>query len=29
MLPKLTPAIMEEIEVILDNKPKGPATYGR
>ncbi|KAI5211125.1 Aldo/keto reductase [Aureobasidium subglaciale] len=29
LLEKLTPEIMEEIEKILDNKPAGPATYGR
>lgn len=29
LLPKLTPEIMEEIEGVLDNKPKPPATYGR
>lgn len=29
LVEKLTPEIMEEIEGILDNKPKGPATFGR
>lgn len=29
VLPKLTPDILAEIEKILDNKPVGPATYGR
>jgi len=29
VLPKLTPEIMEEIEKILENKPKTPANYGR
>lgn len=29
LIDKLTPEIMEEIEGILDNKPKGPATFGR
>jgi aryl-alcohol dehydrogenase-like predicted oxidoreductase len=29
LLPKLTPEVMEEIEKILDNKPKDAADYGR
>ncbi|KJX97312.1 voltage-gated potassium channel beta-2 subunit like protein [Zymoseptoria brevis] len=29
LLPKLTPEIMEEIEKILDNKPKEPNSFGR
>ena len=29
VLPKLTKEVMEEIEAILGNKPKGPSTYGR
>ncbi|KAK3392781.1 NADP-dependent oxidoreductase domain-containing protein [Podospora didyma] len=29
LIDKLTPEIMEEIEAVLDNKPKGPATFGR
>lgn len=29
LLPKLTPELMEEIESILDNKPKMPPTFGR
>ena len=29
VLAKLTPEHMEEIEKILENKPTGPATYGR
>jgi aryl-alcohol dehydrogenase-like predicted oxidoreductase len=29
VLEKITPEIMEEIEAILDNKPKAPSTYGR
>ncbi|KAG9829629.1 Aldo/keto reductase, partial [Aureobasidium melanogenum] len=29
LLDKLTPELMEEIEKILDNKPAGPATFGR
>jgi hypothetical protein len=29
LLEKLTPELMEEIEKILDNKPAGPATFGR
>jgi hypothetical protein len=29
LLEKLTPELMEEIEKILDNKPSGPATFGR
>jgi aryl-alcohol dehydrogenase-like predicted oxidoreductase len=29
IIAKLTPEIMEEIEKILDNKPKAPANFGR
>ncbi|KAH6633924.1 NADP-dependent oxidoreductase domain-containing protein [Chaetomium sp. MPI-SDFR-AT-0129] len=29
LIDKLTPEIIEEIEGILDNKPKGPNTFGR
>lgn len=29
VLPKLTPEILQEIEDILDNKPKAAETYGR
>jgi voltage-dependent potassium channel beta subunit len=29
LLDKLTPEIKEEIEAVLDNKPKGPATFNR
>lgn len=29
LLDKLTPEVKEEIEAVLDNKPKGPATFGR
>jgi len=29
LLPKMTPEVMEEIEKILDNKPKQPANFGR
>jgi aryl-alcohol dehydrogenase-like predicted oxidoreductase len=29
LLPKLTPEILEEIEAILDNKPKKAPTFGR
>jgi len=29
LLPKLTPEVLEEIEKILDNTPKGPVTFGR
>lgn len=29
LLDKLTPELMEDIEKILDNKPAGPATFGR
>ncbi|KAK4705334.1 hypothetical protein P7C70_g876, partial [Phenoliferia sp. Uapishka_3] len=29
VIPKLTPEVLAEIETILDNKPKGLATYGR
>lgn len=29
MLEKLTPEIMEEIETILENKPKAPNTFNR
>lgn len=29
VIDKLTPEIMEEIEGVLDNKPAGPALYGR
>ncbi|KAL2355905.1 voltage-gated potassium channel subunit beta-3 [Cryomyces antarcticus] len=29
LIDKLTPDVMEEIDAILDNKPKGPPTYGR
>jgi voltage-dependent potassium channel beta subunit len=29
MLDKLTPEIKEEIEAVLDNKPKGPPTFNR
>lgn len=29
LLPKLTPEIMEEIDNVLENKPKPPNTYGR
>ncbi|KAK3335240.1 NADP-dependent oxidoreductase domain-containing protein [Cercophora scortea] len=29
LLEKLTPEILAEIEEVLDNKPKGPATFGR
>ncbi|KAF2146458.1 uncharacterized protein K452DRAFT_241217 [Aplosporella prunicola CBS 121167] len=29
LIPKLTPEVMEEIEKVLDNKPKPTPTYGR
>lgn len=29
LLEKLTPEVMDEIEGVLQNKPKGPATFGR
>jgi len=29
LLDKLTPEVKEEIEAVLDNKPKGPATFNR
>ena len=29
MMQKITPEIMEEIEKILDNKPKGAEVFGR
>jgi len=29
VMPKLTPEIMDKIEVILDNKPAPPSTFGR
>ncbi|TFY65774.1 hypothetical protein EVG20_g5317 [Dentipellis fragilis] len=29
VIPKLTPEILEKIEKIVENKPKGPPTYGR
>lgn len=29
LLPKLTPEVMEEIEGILENKPKALPIYGR
>jgi aryl-alcohol dehydrogenase-like predicted oxidoreductase len=29
VLPKLTPAVLEKIDEILDNKPAPPNTYGR
>lgn len=29
LIPKLTPEILDEIESILDNKPKGTPTFGR
>lgn len=29
LLEKLTPDVLEEIEKVLDNKPKGPMLYGR
>jgi voltage-dependent potassium channel beta subunit len=29
LIDKLTPELMSEIETVLDNKPKGPATFGR
>lgn len=29
LIEKLTPEVMEEIEGVLENKPKGPNTFGR
>jgi hypothetical protein len=29
LIDKLTPELMSEIETVLDNKPKGAATFGR
>jgi aryl-alcohol dehydrogenase-like predicted oxidoreductase len=29
VLPKLTPAVLDSIDEILDNKPAAPNTYGR